>query len=52
MKFKEDFNNHRDGDAGKQLYNKFCDSKNRPDLKVELEEVDMSQKAKPDWKLL
>ena len=52
MKFKEDFKKHRDANAGKQLHNTFCDANNRPDLKLELEEACMSQKVKPDWKLL
>ena len=52
MQFKEDFKKYRDGNAGKQLHNEFCDAHNRPDLKVELEYMDTSQKVKPDCKLL
>ena len=48
MKFKEDFKKHRDGNTGKQLCNEYCDANNRPDSKVELEEVDTSPKVKPD----
>ena len=52
MQHKEDLKKHREGNAGKQRYNKFCDSNNRPDLKVKLEEVDLSQKEEPNWKHL
>ena len=52
MQHKEDFKKNRDGNAGKQRHNKFCDNNNRPDLNVELEEADLSQKEEPDWKLL
>ena len=48
MKFKEDFKKFRDCNARKKLCNKFYDAKNRPELKVEFEEVDISMKVKPD----
>ena len=52
IKCKEDFKKHRNGNAVKKLCNKFCDNDNHSDLKVELEEVDLSQKEEPEWKLL
>ena len=52
MQHKEDFKKHREGNTGKQLHNELCDNNDRPDLKVELEEADSSQKEEPDWKLL
>ena len=42
--FEEDFMKFRDGNAGKFLHNKCCDASNYPELKVEMKEVDMSQK--------
>ena len=38
-----------DGNAGKRLHNKFCESNNHPELKVKMEEVGMALKEKPDW---
>ena len=48
IKHKEDLKKHRDGNAGKQLCNKFCDNNNHPGLKVEFEELDLSQKKELD----
>ena len=38
----------RDGKAGKKLHNKFCDANNHPELKMEMEEVAITQKKKLD----
>ena len=50
--FEEDFMKFQDGNAGKQHHNKIFDANNRPELKVEMEEVDITQKKTPDWTFL
>ena len=42
----------RDGNTGKRLHNKFCESNNPPEQKIEMEEVDTTLKEKPDWTVL
>jgi tRNA U38,U39,U40 pseudouridine synthase TruA len=44
IEYKDDFKKFCDSNAGMKHFNNFCESNNRADLKVEIEEVDASQK--------
>ena len=44
MKYKDNFKKFCDGNIGMKHFNNFCKSNNCTDLKVEIEEVDASQK--------
>ena len=49
---KNEFVKFRDGNAGKTCFNEHCDANKYQELKVDTEEVDMTQKANPDWRIL
>ena len=50
--YKNKFVKFRDGNAGKKCFNKHCDANKHPELKVEMDEVDITQKENPDWRIL
>ena len=49
MEYKDNFKKFHDDNTGIKYFNNFCESNNHADLKVEIEEVDASQKKEPNW---